>query len=162
MMKRLTGSYRGDRIIATVSTERGYFSVTGELWHADEREPYACGQIRDEIREAFPQLRPLLALHLSDAHTGEPMHAEANGYYWLAGAAGGLGQEYHGANGSSPRTAAQCVTILAEHLRISHDEATALVRNAGTRAAFAEVIAGMRPRWAAEAVMGRELLKGLS
>lgn len=37
----------------------------------------------DRILQAFPWLRQLIDLHLSDARTGAPMYALDNGWYWL-------------------------------------------------------------------------------
>jgi len=64
----------------TLSTEKLRFSVTGETKNS-------CGCIHDEILESRPDLKFLINLHLSDLD-GVPMHAEENGFYWLAKAAG--------------------------------------------------------------------------
>ncbi len=78
-------------LVATITRERGSFSVTGEI-HNSRRafelgtgNPHSCGCIHDEILSAFPQLAPIVRMHLSDAETGEPMHAAANGWYRLGG-----------------------------------------------------------------------------
>jgi hypothetical protein len=104
----------------------------------------------------------LAALHLSDID-GVPMHAEPNGWYWLAGALGGAGKAYHGGNGSPSRTPAECLATLARHLRITPDEAEALRAEASAeythnpdgweaaRATFGLRLDDMRPRWKAEA-----------
>lgn len=102
---------------------RPHFSVTGELHAAltmrGERikgKWLAGGCIHDEISEAFPQLQPVIDLHLAD-DTGEPTHGEANGWYWLAGACGGLGERYHGGSGSDGKSPETCERIFADHIR---------------------------------------------
>jgi hypothetical protein len=61
--------------------------VTGERWksaaHRErgaDRDCFACGCLHDEALAAFPELAPIVAVHLSDVD-GVPMHAEANGRY---------------------------------------------------------------------------------
>lgn len=71
---------RGDRV-----------SVMGEVYYnrEDDQTPLAnldpdkCGQVCDEIKQAFPWLEPLMELHLADAYTGAPMYALDNGWFWL-------------------------------------------------------------------------------
>jgi hypothetical protein len=158
--------WRGD-IKATATIRDGYFSVTGEISTEGERkhgDAQACGCIHDEISQVFPNLRPLIALHLSDALSGEPMHAEANGFYWLAGAVGGLGQEYHGGNGSSGKSASDCLQIFADYWRISLAEAQEIADKATAEGANAAAILRheyqeARPRWAAEAAEGRAFFR---
>jgi hypothetical protein len=103
-----------------------HFSVTAEIGTPRQIETgnvQACGCLHEESAKAWPAVKPIIALHLSNADDGEPMHAEANGYYWLAGVVGGLGEQYHGGSGNYGRTPEKCLTILAEHLRISEAEA---------------------------------------
>lgn len=70
---------RGDRV-----------SVMGEVYYnCDGQTPLAnldpdkCWQVCDEIKQAFPWLKPLMELHLADAYTGAPMYALDNGWFWL-------------------------------------------------------------------------------
>ncbi len=79
-------------LVATISRERGRFSVQGEI-HSSRRayelgtgNPHTCGCIHDDVLRAFPHLAPIVALHLCDVETGEPMHGPANGWYRLSGA----------------------------------------------------------------------------
>ncbi len=114
----------------------------------------------------------------------------ANGFYWLAGASGGLGERYHG---GSEKTPEQCMSILAESLRISPETALKLreacqeayqcgkdsvatgedvteaaqteqnkAGNAKARQVFAQFVASQRPIWAAEAQAGLALIETLN
>lgn len=74
------------------------------------------------ILQHFPRFADLAALHLCDMD-GAPMHAEANAWYWLAGALSGAGERYHGGNDSTGRSAAECLATFARHLRIDSAEA---------------------------------------
>ncbi len=103
-----------------------HFSVTGEIGKPGARDCEACGCLHEEISKTWPSVRPIIALHSSNADDGEPLHAEANGYYWLAGIVGGLGEQYHGGSGSDGRTPDKCLAILADHLRITEAEAQAI------------------------------------
>jgi hypothetical protein len=157
--------YKG-QLIAKVEVN-GYFSVTGEISTPIERnrgDAQCGGCIHEELSKAFPQLNPLIALHLSDCD-GAPMHAEANGWYWLEGAAGGLGGKYHGGSGSYGQTTEKCLSILAEHLRIDLEYARSLVSRAKagivTKENFGSIVDSHRPRWKAEAASGLELIASL-
>lgn len=164
--------YRG-KLIATASLEVcgrnkfPHFSVTGEISTAVERASgdfQVGGCIHEEILKVWPEVLPIVALHLSDSPSGEPMDAEANGFYWLAGCVpGGLGEKYHGGSGSGAKTPDECLAILAEHLRMDLDSARVLVATAKEsalpKAAFAAVVKGLRPRWKREAEAGLQWLK---
>lgn len=61
-----------------------HFSITGSVKTTDKRfrDPViSCGAIHAEILQHFPQLAPLVAVHLSEPD-GQPMHAEGNARYW--------------------------------------------------------------------------------
>lgn len=98
-----------------------YFSLTSSIdrdarngrWVDD-----SGGANHDEILRHFPELADLAALHLSDID-GVPSSAEANGWYWLAGSCGGLGERYHGGNREYGDTSeGECLRIFAEYVRI--------------------------------------------
>ena len=63
-----------------------YFTLTGEGWFKGDRrdDPSMCGQMHDEILQAFPWLKLISHLHLRDAITGTPLHALENGWYWFS------------------------------------------------------------------------------
>lgn len=118
-------------VTAEVHGEQPYFSVTGDIYNKSVRTrngdgTQACGCLHDEAAKAWPKIKPIIALHLSEADTGEPMHAEANGYYWLVGVVGGLGEQYHGGSVPDGRSPDKCLSILADHLRITEAEAQAI------------------------------------
>jgi hypothetical protein len=139
-----------------------HFSVTGEISTAAERRRgdfQVGGCIHDEILAAWPVVWPLVALHLSASPSGEPMHAEANGFYWLAGCVtGGLGEDYHGGSGRGAKTPDECLAILAKHLRLNLPSAELAVStvagSSNPKAAFSALVEGLRPRWKAEAAAG--------
>lgn len=123
---------------------------------------YSGGAGHDEIVRLFPRFADLAALHLSDMD-GVPMHAEANGWHWLAGALGGAGERYHGGNSTPPLSRDECLAIFARHCRITLAEADTLRREVmdeylhnpdgwqAARAVWALRMDDMRPRWKAEA-----------
>lgn len=67
-------------------TNHSYFFITGEVWEESTpttAEADSMGQATEEILAAFPELSDMVEVHLCDAHNGEPLHAVANGWYWL-------------------------------------------------------------------------------
>ncbi len=143
------------------------FSVTAierDPRYRGDRGEVACGCLHAEILAAWPELADVVALHLSDAD-GVPMHAVANGWYWLAGACAGdanyLGERYHGGNGSTPKTFLECRTILRDYLRLSESEVADMISTTITiarqesaqaaRSNFVQWIDDLRPRWKREA-----------
>lgn len=151
---------------------RPYFSLTMASWLHGRED--AFGAAHRELVKLWPELQPLAALHLSDIH-GVPMHAEANGWYWMAGACGGLGERYHGGNserqhwkpdgefnGYRMSTPDECLQTFADYVRVTMDEARQvrdMVMAAGyeggsvkaARAALATWVEQQKPRWAREA-----------
>lgn len=70
-----------------------YWTATGEIYEAhgtwsgrarfnNEREPDVMGAISEEIMRAWPALASIVSIHGSDTE-GVPMHALANGRYFL-------------------------------------------------------------------------------
>jgi len=150
-----------------IGAQRPYFSVTGSIKEPRQREFSAAGVIHDDILAHWPELAPVVRLHLSD-DVGTPMHAEANGWYMLAGYFGGAGEKYHAGNGMRHfgteyrlPTADECLASFAEHMRITVDEARVFAKDLrdrtpdllrlGGRALMATWIEEQAPRWKAEA-----------
>jgi hypothetical protein len=78
-----------DAKLHQLGDQRPYFSVVGELWQSkgwykngQDGRLRECGMLHERILKAFPQLAPIIALHLAD-EDGVPMHAVENGRYWL-------------------------------------------------------------------------------
>lgn len=141
--------------------QRPYFSLTADVkrkagngrWVED-----SGGAMHEEILRLFPTLADLAALHLSDDR-GAPMHAESNGWYWMAGALGGSGERHHGGNSgyAKSKPEEECLQIFAKHARVTMPVAAALRDSlaAGApdtrRAVFREWIGAQGERWALEA-----------
>lgn len=121
-MKKITQLLNGLPITITITTNDGYWSITGTYDRAG-------GCIHEEILQARPDLAPIVDIHLSDATTGQPMYAEENGWYWIAGILGGLGERFHGGNCSQNNSPETCKKILAKHLRTDDLTTTALICN---------------------------------
>jgi len=71
-------------LIKLGANEYPHFTITGEVSRNDKRyrDPVLeCGAIHDTITQHFPELAPLVTVHLS-APDGVPMHAEPNARYW--------------------------------------------------------------------------------
>lgn len=134
-----------------------HFTITADV-HENGRW-VAGGRCHELIAERLPELRDVIALHLCDMD-GAPMHAECNGWYWLAGVVD-VGAKYHGGNGSSAKSADECLRIFADHVRMPKAEAVRIVGRfakmvkaegvGAARKAFGEWIDEQRPRWEAEA-----------
>ena len=142
-MKRLTLKHsKRSATVAIVSTERGYFSLTGEVWRTSRKESdpdyrYSternrgevleqCGAMGAELAKIAPKLALLHSMHLSSVDTGEPMHGAANGRHWLNGVLDplGLGPVQYGPThesykGATVHTPEQCREHLAAHLRVN-------------------------------------------
>ncbi len=85
-----------------------YFSIGGDIFRLAKngRKVWESGGcIHDDIIKHFPQLQPLVDIHLADEE-GVPMHAYANAAYWAG----------------HTRWQKESDT-LAKHLRVSKDEA---------------------------------------
>lgn len=96
-----------------------YFSLTAASWRRERGrwEEDAFGCCHDMLTGRWPELQPLADLHLSDCY-GVPMYAEANGWYWLAGYGGGLGERWHGGNRDGSTSREDCLSIWCNHVRV--------------------------------------------
>lgn len=177
----LESTYGGSRIIKVEAGLRyingnssPYFSVTGEIGRPKARDCDTCGCLHDEILKYWPDLAPIVALHLSHAD-GLPMHAEANGWYDLAGYYGGAGQEYYRGNskghfGGEYRfpTPDECLQIFADHVRVPPARARELADGwkcdddpKASRRSFAQWLDTQAGRFAQEAQNACDLLDRL-
>lgn len=166
MRKYETKLKNGNRLFVTVlvpgdwgnNKPMSYFSVTGEEY--ENGKLVHCGTLPEQILEVFPELHDAVRLHGSD-ELGVPMHAEENGWYWLAGALGGLDEKYHGGSSSGKYTRAKCRGFLRGHLRLSESEVSDMINTTHTIAKQESVEAAkdnfklwiddLRVRWSAEA-----------
>jgi hypothetical protein len=157
--KNLNAGVRIEVKVMTPTDDHGIctpcFSVTYTEYERNRDIAGGCNPENPELVVAhFPELAGVVALHLSDAQ-GVPMHCEANGWHWLAKAAG-IAQAY-----APQQSVAVCYDILARHLRLSHREATDIVQSTKTiarqdspaiaRENFVIWIEDLKPRWLAEA-----------
>lgn len=134
-----------------------HFSITAD-GRENGRESFG-GCCHDIIAKRFPELRDMIALHLSDMD-GAPMHAASNGLYWLGGIVD-LGLKYHGGSGDYGKSAMECARIFANLARVSEQDAIRLAGVANTtckklgidaaRKEFEEWTDTQRPRWKSEA-----------
>lgn len=134
-----------------------YFSLTYESYTGGRCD--SCGSSSELILRLKPELKLMASLHLSDID-GVPMHAVANGWYWLEGWGGGWGSDFHGSN-DAYTTPDRCKEILKGHLRINEYEAGQLfgwisrvvqdVGPAHAKTRFADYVERLKPRWKAEA-----------
>jgi hypothetical protein len=137
---------------------RPYFSVHRELWYATKawtgrqhqqrkpRDPDACGCMHDDVLAAFPELAPVVRVHLADDN-GVPMHALANGWYFYSGKAH-ENDPYNRFRGRTPHeVAATALNIEPDQLPqgLDYDQ-------------FAEFVESLRPVWRKQAEAAKKVL----
>jgi hypothetical protein len=110
------------------------FAITADIYEKNKYDYWkwaAGGCCHEEIAVVFPELRPFIALHLSDAK-GAPMYAQANGFYHL-------------------RNSSREVTM--NELRITREEYTRFLREAEDQLYFTYLLQtmGIPARWEEEA-----------
>lgn len=150
------------------------FSVTTELYephgthsgrarHRRDRDPDASGCLHDAALNAFPELAPLVDLHLADPDTGEPMHAEANALYFYRtarGLPGGWSDDYRHAEREGLTVDSYARRVACSILRVDQiplDD----VPEQELGAAFHQFVEDQRARWREEARAGREQLEAI-
>jgi hypothetical protein len=130
-----------------------YYSITGTVKKLDKRfrDPYVAGGcIHDTILEHYPELAPLVKVHLSEAD-GVPMHAEANARYWA-----GLSTYPDGSPmGEYKRS------MLAQHLQADKDTADKVREGLTLGLSWDRITAelGLIDLWSRQAGQARKLLK---
>ncbi len=143
----------------TASVYEAHGTHSGESRHRRECEPDSLGCLHDAVLKAFPKLAPLVALHLSSS-TGEPMHAEPNGFYYyrtarhLSGGWADYGQaEREGLTIQEFALRVACSTLRVDSIPLDH------VSEKELPAAFHKFVNEQRERWQREALAGREQLQ---
>jgi hypothetical protein len=140
-------------LVHLAGNARPYFSITGTVRRTvgGGDRVLAFGCIHEEILHVWPDLAPLVRVHLSD-DLGVPIHAAANAAYWAGET------KYQGRD----------VARLADHLRVDRETAVAMAALAATidaehRAAVWSAVVfdrfGMAARWAADAASARAMLR---
>lgn len=160
--------YPRHRIVVTAGLHqlganlRPYFSVTCEVINkrkSGDRAIEEGGAAHELIAEHFPELAPVIALHLSDDE-GVPMHAVENARYWAGRTQFKTADVRKAPDRGLERVDLPWLPYLASHLRIPEDAAAALAR-LDDDAAFVADIEAQRPRWQAEAAEAVALLLDL-
>lgn len=139
-------------IVASLYEARG--NRSGKSRFDAGRDCDACGILHDKIRSVAPELQPFIDVHFANLD-GVPMHAIANGWYHYSGKAReweeSRGETWHNHEGLTDRErGARSLNIPAEDLPEGLD------RNEFE--AFAETL---RPRWAEQARVARELFDSI-
>ena len=107
---------------------------------------------KDVYKQAKAILEPL---HLSDT-TGAPMHTIENGYYYVEIARGVA--KYHK---PEPNDQMKYTEILANHLRISFEEADFIITSGMNKEQFTAIVDELRPRWKNEALAAYRYLESI-
>lgn len=130
-----------------------YFSVGADLYASrrafelgSEEAIIAGGCMHDEVLAAFPDLAPIVAMHLAWTDNGEPMHAVANAWYWY-GSYDGKGTHLN----QYRDTGRTDYDVACSHLRVES------IAGPHDRASLERWIdAELRPQWQAEADAANE------
>ena len=132
--RTLTGHY--DRFIRVYGglhyikgNNKPYFTITADTYKAGGCQH---DSIQDHLGNRFDDL---IALHLSDID-GVPMHPVDNGFYFYTLA----------------KDDPKYIEVLAEHLRITMEDAKDLRHMNLDKDAFRKVVDEQRPRWKVEAM----------
>lgn len=128
------------------------------------RPEFANQQWREYARAIDARFLPddlkiVCELNGSNAKTGAPIHGLANVYYWLAGAGGGLGEEYHGGNanrGKNEKTKKECLQIAGTCLRMRWEDARGILQeiileDKPKEAFMSKCAPAIQSRWKSEA-----------
>jgi hypothetical protein len=149
----------------SVTTDRyeTHGTLSGKSRHRRDRDPDSGGCQHEAALLAFPELAPLVDLHLADPETGEPMHAEANALYFYRtarGLPGGWSDDHQHAEREGLTVAGYARRVACSILRadeIPLDD----VPEQDLTAAFHQFVNDRRERWQDEARAGREQLQAI-
>lgn len=137
--------------------ERPHWSITAAIGTARELRTgdwQSGGCCHEDILRHWPQLAPIVALHLSD-DTGAPMRAAANAVYHA-----GRSKRF-GRHGDESAYYEPNADHLRNHLRITAEQARQLIEEAPTGAAIVAFVETQRERWQAESAAGEALLRAM-
>ncbi|UJD20823.1 hypothetical protein SEA_ALUMINUMJESUS_88 [Microbacterium phage AluminumJesus] len=146
------------------------FSVTCSLWeHRSSHrgrirkrnglEADAFGAWDEEILHTFPELKPIIDVHLAD-QAGVPIHAKANGFYFYSGKA---------AEHERARAKGELASYYGKMLEVSdHDRGARALRISPEelptgldRAGFEAFVDSLTERYAADAARAREVMAAM-
>lgn len=144
--------------LTQIGNQSPYFSITANEYENSILQ--SCGCMHEDILKHFPKLQDFVDMHLSDIN-GIPMHAIANGWYWLLKSLGNNFTDWPG-----QQTPEESFKIFCDHLRITERQGrdiqdTILNTIAITpgidpkfneaKKQFIEIVNAMFPRWKKEA-----------
>jgi hypothetical protein len=149
----------------SVTTDRyePHGTRSGKARHRRDRDPDSGGCLDDAALLAFPELAPLVDLHLADSETGEPMHAEANALYFYRaarGLPGGWTDDYQHAEREGLTVADYARRVACSILRVDETPLDD-VPEQDLAGAFHRFVEDQRERWQGEARAGREQLQAI-
>ncbi|QQO39494.1 hypothetical protein SEA_NAMAGO_93 [Microbacterium phage Namago] len=147
------------------------FSVTGSLWERsgsfrgrirkrNGREEDMGGMLHEGILHAFPELKPIIDVHLAN-QAGVPMYAKENGFYFYSGKAAEHERKMV-AKGELASYYGKMLEVsdhdrAARALRISPDELPTGLDRAG----FEAFVDSLTERYAADAARAREVMAAM-
>ena len=149
----------------SVTTDRyeRHGTHSGKSRHRRDRDPDSGGCLHDVALLAFPELAPLVDLHLADSETGEPMHAEANALYFYRaarGLPGGWTDDYQHAEREGLTVADYARRVACSILRVDETPLDD-VPEQDLAGAFHRFVDDQRERWQDEARAGRQRLQAI-
>lgn len=157
--------YPHHRIVVTAGLSAHGWSVTCDIIDRRNRRDEGGGAVHDLIARYFPDLAPVIALHLSDDE-GVPMHAVANARYWLGLTEYKTGQVRPDEHGGLVDVELPHVPTVMSHLRITEDEANQLIADSAEYAdnpakLGEDIMLRWSARWASESAEARKVIDRL-
>lgn len=146
------------------------FSITASVWYASPRvsgrerarrgtDIDAGGADHDLIAQVFPDLQPIIDVHLADPQ-GVPMYAKANGWHFYSGAAADYEREQveRGYSWYAKQLETSDHDRAARALRVSPEELPTGLDKEG----FYAFIDSLTERYAADAAKAREVMASMT